>query len=70
MQNLSIFGSEGGFFLNTLLKVLWEDISSYISFALTIIILKMMFWQFLSLSNLSGAQAFHIHEVVEIVVIR
>ncbi len=37
MQDLHILGSEGLFFLSTPLEVLRQGISSYISFALSII---------------------------------
>lgn len=69
MYDLGIFGLKNDFFLNTLLKVLWEGISSPISFDLTIINSNIISRQFLGPSNLFGAQAFYIHEVTEVIVV-
>lgn len=70
MQNLGDFGIEDGFFFSTLLRVLWEGISSSINFAFIIIDLKIIPWQFLSIPDLSKAQAFCIYEVVEVTIVR
>ena len=69
MQNLNFLGSEAFFFLCTLLKVLRQDISSFISLILMIIDLKVVTKEFLSPVNLLKAQVFHIYKPVEVVVV-
>ncbi len=69
MQDLGIFGLEGSFFLRTPVRVLWQGISSSISFALTIIYPKIVLWQLLGLAKLPRTQAFHVHKALEIIVV-
>ncbi len=69
MQDLCIIGLENLFFLNTLLGVLRQGISSSISFVLSIIDPKVVPWQLLSLTDLPRAQAFHIYEALEVVMV-
>ena len=69
MQNLCILGSESFFFFNILLEVLWQDISSFISFVLLIINLKVVSWQFLSLIYLFRAHTLCIYEALEVIVV-
>ncbi len=69
MQDLCIFGLEGLFFLSTLLGVLRQGISSFISFTLSIVNPKVVLWQFLSSLDLLRAWSFHIYEALEVIVV-
>ncbi len=69
MQDLYILGLKSFFFLSTPLGVLKQGISSSISFALLIIDLEVILWQFLSLVDLSIVQVLYIYEALEVVVV-
>ena len=66
MQNFDILDIEGLFFLCTLLKVLKQGFNSSISLSLTIINMKVVTREFLSLTNLFEAQTLCIHELAEV----
>lgn len=69
MQDFGIFGFKGGFFLNILLKVLRNNIGSFISLAVIIINLKVKLRQFLSGIYLSRTQESYIYKIACIVVV-
>ena len=69
MQDLCIFSLKGLFFVSTLLRVLRQGINSFISFVLSIINPEVILEQFLNLSDVPKAQAFYIHEALEVVVV-
>ena len=55
VQDFDIFCLESLFFLRTLLKISKQGISSFVSFALIIIDLKMVMREFLGPANLLAA---------------
>ena len=69
VQNLDVLYSEGFFLLSTLLKVLKQGIGSSVSLALTIIDLKIVAREFLSPTDLSGAQILCLQKPTEVVVV-
>lgn len=69
IQDLVIFGFQDSFFFGILPKVFKKSINSSIGLVLSIINLEILLKQFLSSTNLPGAQFFHIHQVAQIVVI-
>ena len=69
MQDFDVLCSEGVFFLSVPLGVLRQGISSFVSFALTIIDSKVVIKEFLGPADLSGAQTLCIHELSEFVMI-
>ena len=69
VQDFDILGLEGLFLFCTLLKVSKQGISGSICLILTIINLKMVIREFLSPTDLSGAQTLCIHELLEVVVV-
>ena len=69
MQNLDVLCSKGVFLLSTLLKVLRQGISSSVSLALTIIDLEVVTREFLSPTDLPGAQTLRVHELSEVVMV-
>lgn len=70
VQNLGVFSSQSSFCFGILLKVSRQGISSSISFTLSIIDLEMVSKKVLSPTNLLRAQAFYVHKVVQVVVVR
>ena len=69
MQDLGVFGSKDSFFFGILLRVLQKSICSSIGFTLLIIDAKVVARELLGPTDLSGAQAFCIHEATEVVVV-
>ena len=69
MEDSDILGVEDIFLLYTLLRVLRQGISSSVSFALTIIDLKVVTREFLGLTNLFGAQTLYVHESMKVVMV-
>ena len=69
MQNFDILGLEGLFFFCTLLRVLRQGVSSFISFTLTIVDLEVVTREFFGPADLFGAQILRIYEPAEVVVI-
>ena len=69
MQDFDVFCSEGVFFLSVPLGISRQGISSSISFALTIINLKVVTREFLGPADLSGAQTLCVHELSEVVMV-
>ena len=69
MQDFDVFCSEGVFFLSISLRVLRQDISSSVSFALTIIDLEVVTKEFLGLADLFRAQTFYIHELSKVLMV-
>ena len=69
MKNLSVFGSEPFFFINTSLKEARQSVCSLIGLALSIIDLKMIPGELLGPSDLTRAQTLHIHKPTEVIMI-
>lgn len=69
MKNLDIFDLKFFFFIENLLKKGKKSICSLIIFVLLVINLKVILKEFLSLTNLSKAQAFYIHKPIKIIII-
>ena len=69
MQDLSIYGLKSFFYLSTLLEILWQDINSFISFAISIINPKVIPWLFLSLMDMLKAQTLYIHIILDIIIV-
>lgn len=69
MQDLGVLSLKSGFFFNTLLKILWQDIISSISFALIIINLKVVSGPFLSITDLPKTRVFHVFKLLEITMV-
>ena len=69
MQNFDLLGAEGLFFFCTLLRVLRQGISSFVSLVLTIVDLEVVPREFLGLADLSGAQTLCLYEPTEVVVV-
>ena len=69
MQDFDVLGAEIFFLFCTLLRVLRQGISSSVSLALTIVDPKVIAREFLGLADLSGAQAFCLYELTEVVVV-
>ena len=69
VQDLDVQSVKGLFLFCTLLKVLRQGITSFVSLALTIVNLKVVTRKFLGLADLSGAQTLYVHKPVEVVVV-
>ena len=69
MQDFDVLGSEGVFLLSALLKIPRQGINSPVSLALTMVDLKVVNREFLSLADLSGAQTFRVHKSSKVVII-
>ena len=69
MQNFDVFGLKGFILFSILLKILRQGVNKFIHLALTIINLEVILGKFLDTTNLSGAQTFDIHKLLEIVVV-
>ena len=69
MKNSSILSLKFFFFILTPLKEARKSICSPIDLALTIIDLKMISGELLGPTDLSGAQALHIHELTEVIIV-
>ena len=69
MQNFDVLRLESLFLLNTPLRISKQGIGSSVSFALMIIDLEVVTKEFLSLTNLSGAQTLCIYELSEVVMV-
>ena len=69
MEDFEIFGLENLLFLYTLLRVLRQGISSSINLALSIINLGVVTREFLSLTDLSGAQTLRVQETAKVVMV-
>ena len=66
MQNLDILGTKVFFLLYILLKILKQGISSSVTFALTIIDLKIVTREFLGPADLPGAKTLGIYKSTEV----
>ncbi len=69
LKNLGILICKSFFFSLTSLKEVKQSISCSISFFLTIIDLKMVLRELLGLADLTKAQTFCIHELMEVIMI-
>ena len=69
MQDFDVLGAEGFFLFCTLLRVLKQSISSYVSLALMIVNSEILAREFLGPTDLSGAQTLRLHELAEVVVV-
>ena len=69
MQDFDVLSIKGFFFFCTLLRVLRQGISNFVSLALTIVDLEVMVREFLGPTNLSRAQALCFYEPLEVVVV-
>ena len=69
MQDFDVLGAEGFFLFCTLLTVLRQDISSFISLALMIVNSEVVAREFLGSADLSKAQTLCFHEPTELVVV-
>ena len=69
VQGFDVFGVEDFFLFCTLLRVLRQGISSSVGLALTIVNSEVVSRQFLSPTDLSGAQTLRLHEPTEVVVV-
>ena len=69
MKNLGILGSELFFFSLTFMRKLRQNISSYISLALSILDSELIQGKFFSPADLPQTQAFGIHEWTKIIMI-
>ena len=69
MQDFDVLCSESVFFLSVPLGVSRQGISSFVSFALTIIDSEVVTREFLSPADLSGAQTLRIHVLSEVVMV-
>ena len=69
MEDFDVLGAECLFFLYTLMRVLKQGISNFVSLALTIINLEVVMRKLLGLADLSWAQTHCIHKPVEVVMV-
>ena len=69
VQNLDVLRSEGFFLLSTPLRVSRQGIGSSVSFALTIVNLKVVTRELLCPADLFGAQTLRVHKLAEVVVV-
>ena len=69
VQNLDLLRLEGILLLSTPLRVSRQGNGSSVSLALIIIDLELISRKFLSLTDLSGAQTLHVHELSEVVIV-
>ena len=69
MQDFDIFGLESLFFFSTLLKISRQGVSNSICFALTVINLKVVTREFLSLADLSKAQTLYIYKLLGVIMV-
>ena len=69
VQNFDVLDMEGFFLSNTLLKVLRQGISSFVSLALTIVDLEVIAREFLDLADLFGTQTLHLYEPTKVIVV-
>ena len=65
VQNFDVPRSESLFLLSTPLRVSRQGIGSFVSFALTIIDSDVLTIEFMSPTDLSGAQTLYVHELSE-----
>ena len=70
MKDLAIFSSELIFLILALLEKPRQSICSRICLALAIIDSKVIMRELLGPTNLFGAQALHIHELTEVIMVR
>ena len=69
MQDLGVLGAEGFFLFCILLRVSRQGISSSISLTLTIGNLEVVARELLGPADLSGAQAFRLYELTDVIVV-
>ena len=69
MEDFDLLGPKNLFLLSTLLRISRQDISSFVSLALTIIDPEVVTREFLSPVDLSGAQILYVYEPAEVVVV-
>ena len=69
VQNLDVLRSEGVFLFSTPLRVSKQGIGSFVCLALTIIDLEVVTREFLSPTDLPGAQTLRVHELSEVVMV-
>ena len=69
MENLGVLSSKLSFLIMPSLREAREGVCSSVCFALTIIDLKVVTREFLSLADLSGAETLRVHEPAEVVVV-
>lgn len=69
MQDFRVHSSNAIFFLSTSLTVSREDIKSFISLVLAIVVPNAVFWKFWSRTNLSQASTMGIYVALEVVVV-
>ena len=69
MQDFNIFGLKSFFFFYTLLKILGQSISSFISLALVIIDLKIVLRKFVGPTDLFGTPSLYVYELSKVVIV-